>query len=250
MVAVHRRQVIEVVRLRLDPEHPAPCRLIATSLVEAGIDLDFPRVWRAKAGLDSIMQAAGRCNREGRRSRDDSIVTIFTPEQNEPPREIKAFAEAMERVSARHTDLAALDTITEYFQEVYWQKGPEALDRNKVMEQFKACATETNFAFRTVAEAFRLIDEGMAPVIVPRDATSKRAVAELASAEKTAGIARRLQPYLVQIPPRDREALIRFGQVRFADPARQFAVLEDAALYDPDFGLLWEEAGQLRTGII
>lgn len=85
--AADRRRILAEVRRRLLAKEP--CRLIATSLVEAGVDLDFPVGWRAEAGLDSIAQAAGRVNREGGRSRDTSILTVFTPAEAKPPPEIE-----------------------------------------------------------------------------------------------------------------------------------------------------------------
>jgi CRISPR-associated endonuclease/helicase Cas3 len=75
--AADRRRILAAVRDRLKNKNF--CRVIATSLVEAGVDFDFPRVWRAQAGLDQIAQAAGRCNREGRRAVEGSIVTVFEP---------------------------------------------------------------------------------------------------------------------------------------------------------------------------
>ena len=82
--AAHRRKILADIGARLRTQKP--CRLIATSLIEAGVDLDFPRLWRARAGLDQIAQAAGRCNREGKRARESSIVTIFDPPDRKPPR--------------------------------------------------------------------------------------------------------------------------------------------------------------------
>lgn len=78
MCAKHRSQVLAEVRLLL--KAGKPCRLVATSLIEAGVDVDFPAVLRAEAGLDSIAQAAGRCNREGKRAPADSAVMIFATE--------------------------------------------------------------------------------------------------------------------------------------------------------------------------
>jgi CRISPR-associated endonuclease/helicase Cas3 len=73
--AAHRREILDKVRRML--KVGAPCRLIATSLIEAGVDVDFPKGWRAEAGLDQIAQAAGRVNREGRRPLEESTLTVF-----------------------------------------------------------------------------------------------------------------------------------------------------------------------------
>ena len=108
MCARHRSEVLEDVRLRLKGGEPV--RLVATSLVEAGVDIDFPVVWRAEAGLESIVQAAGRCNREGRASVAD--VFVFEPAEAEgrkPPPEIAQFAAAARGVMWRHRDPLSLE---------------------------------------------------------------------------------------------------------------------------------------------
>jgi CRISPR-associated endonuclease/helicase Cas3 len=167
--ATDRRTLLGVIRQRL--KDGAPCRLIATSLVEAGVDLDFPRVWRAEAGLDQIAQAGGRCNREGRRSVEQSIVAVFHPTEAKPPREIAGFIGDMERMKTKYgTDPLSPEAMHEYFGEVYWRKGEHGLDRihaksldgtgttRKVMEAFLMGSGATNFAYRSVGEGFRLIE--------------------------------------------------------------------------------------------
>jgi CRISPR-associated endonuclease/helicase Cas3 len=98
--ASDRRSILHDVRERLRSQQP--CRVIATSLVEAGVELDFPRVWRAEAGLDQLTQAAGRCNREGLRPVEDSVVTIFKPAEAKPPAEIKGLIGDMLRILGEH----------------------------------------------------------------------------------------------------------------------------------------------------
>ncbi len=118
----HRRRVIAEIRQRLDAG--LPCRLIATSLIEAGIDLDFPIGWRAEAGLDSCVQAAGRVNREGKRPVMTSTLTIFSAPGRPMPNEIRVLAQAMTGTAARFAgDLLAPEAIRDWFEHVYWRAG-------------------------------------------------------------------------------------------------------------------------------
>src|SRR5690606_2001249 len=139
------------------------------------------------------------------------------------------FADDLRRIADDHPDLDSLDAIRAYFGEVYWRKGMEALDRQHVLEKLRADGTGTDFAFRTIAEEFRLIEDGMAPVIVPRDEEGQMAAKALRFAEKTGGLARTLQSYTVQVPSKARAELVAFGQVQYVARDRlgdQFAVLE------------------------
>lgn len=250
--AAHRRVILADVRQRLEKDRP--CRMIATSLIEAGVDVDFSRVWRAESGLDQIIQAAGRCNREGKRRLEDSLVTIFEAQNHKPHGEMKALAEAMNRVRAKHPDLASLEAMEAYFHEVYWMKGEAGLDCGADGEGITARFSSSmqsglSLAYRSVASAFRMIEDGMEPVIVARDAEAKTLVEKLRLPEiPTGALARGLQSYIVQVRPQDRARLIENGLVRFVAPevrADQFAVLQSDAHYSDDVGLEWERADEL-----
>ncbi|CEJ15582.1 HD domain protein [bacterium YEK0313] len=253
--AADRQLILAEIRRRLAAGEP--CRVIATSLVEAGVDLSFPRVWRALAGLDSIVQAAGRCNREGRWPAAESIVTVFEPAEAKPPAEIKQAAEAMARIIPHHDDLFAPDAIEAFFREVYWQKG-DGLDRTRmatldgyaeqaVLDQFKIGSAMADFAYRNVGENFRLIHDGMAPVIVAVDEGPRAVLAALENNPAFSGAAaRRLQRFLVQVPPRMRDELIRNGHVHYVEGyGDQFAVLTAETFYSREEGLIWERANEL-----
>lgn len=247
--ASHRRIILSRVRAFLATGEA--CRVIATSLVEAGVDLDFPRVWRAEAGLDQIAQAAGRCNREGRRRLKDSIVTIFASPDYPAPAEIRGLTGDMTRMAQRHEDLLSPAAISDYFAEVYWRVGTEGLDRNGVLGSFRMDRTGTDFAYRTVAENFHLIENGMVSVIVARDKQAQEAVGRLGIASvPSSAIAREVQIFIVQIPPRARQRLLDNGHVTFAYPdlrGDQFAVLHTDSLYQDATGLIWEDADYLAS---
>ncbi len=244
--AADRRILLAAIREALQAGRP--CRVIATSLVEAGVDLDFPRVWRAAAGLDQVAQAAGRCNREGRRPLDESIVTVFGAPDHPPPPEVRALAADFERMRGRHADLTDPAAIADWFEEVYWRTG-EDLDRERIVAALRFDGRETDLAFRTVAERFRLVESGLEPVIVPADEGARAAVRGLfAEAFSSGALARRLQPYTVPVPPKARGRLIEAGHVAFAAPRLrrdQFAVLATPGLYSREVGLLWEDADYL-----
>ncbi len=243
--AAHRRKILENVRARLKDD--APCRLIATSLVEAGVDLDFPRVWRAEAGLDQIAQAAGRCNREGKRPIESSIVGVFRSPEHKPPRELALFATDMARMMDRHEDLLSPAAMRDYFGEVYWRKGDKELDKANILGAYGLSSGAVSFDYRQVAENFRMIDSGLAPVIVARDEAARTALKELRAGILSPGAAsRRLQSYIVQVPPKARALLSANGHVRFVEGFDdQFAELVTEGLYRKEVGLLWENAEYL-----
>lgn len=246
----HRRRIIADIRQRLAAGQP--CRLIATSLIEAGVDLDFPKGWRAEAGLDSIVQSAGRVNREGKRLLEDSTLTVFRAPDHPPHRQIKPLADAMHGTAARlgYENLLETAAIRDWFEQVYWRSGPEQMGQPMVAA-FKFAPSGTDFPYRSTAEAFRMIESPMVPVIIRIEDKARKAVERLTIADVPSGsIARELQVFTVQVPARARDLLLANGHARFHAPelrGDQFCVLESDGLYREDFGLWWERADYLAA---
>lgn len=244
MCAVHRRQVLAEIREALNAG--APCRVISTSLIEAGVDVDFPRVLRAEAGLDSIAQAAGRCNREGKRSAADSEVVIFATANEDwvPPPELKKFAQVTREVLRQYgDDPLSLEAIDAYFRKLYWQQGPKQLDRHDLLKLIEDGHLD-GLPFETLEQKFRMIENTQRAVIIPYDTTARNALRKLAHAEGVGGIARELQPYTVQVPRQGLVALERVGSIAAVEPDKfgeQFMVLTNKDLYDARLGLNWSE---------
>lgn len=246
MYAVHRRRILAEIREAL--EAGAPCRVVSTSLIEAGVDVDFPRVLRAEAGLDSIAQAAGRCNREGKRSAAESDVAIFSTANDDwaPPPELKQFAQVTREVLRQHgDDPLSLEAIDAYFRQLYWQQGPKQLDRHDLLQLIENGRLE-GLPFETLEQKFRMIENTQRAVIIPfdKDGVARAALKELAYAEGMGGIARKLQPYTVQVPHQGYAALERVGAIAAVEPDKfgeQFMVLINEDLYDERLGLNWSE---------
>jgi len=158
----HRLSVLAEVRSCLDPANHKPCRLVSTQLIEAGVDVDFPAVYRAFGPLDSIIQTAGRCNRENRLP-EPGVVTVFHPADPAMPPGVYALAarkteEFLNRFPA--TLLEDPATYARYFEEFYRLAGPEAADRDAVVH------LSESFDFPAAAEKCRLIDDNTRAVLV------------------------------------------------------------------------------------
>ncbi|GAB4316442.1 MAG: hypothetical protein Kow0074_04350 [Candidatus Zixiibacteriota bacterium] len=211
-----------------------PCTVISTQLIEAGVDIDFPVVFRAMAGLDSIAQSAGRCNREG--TLKTGSVYVFTPEHDIPPGHFRHTSQAAESVIRKHTEdeILSIAAIEEYFALYYWSKGP-ALDENGILDLINSGGRHGEFPFKTIAEHFRLITDTMRPVIIPFDDHARQLIDTLDQADVPAWTGRRLQKYTVSVHPRQWDALVQLGCVEIK--AGTYPVLIDDSLYRSDVGL-------------
>jgi CRISPR-associated endonuclease/helicase Cas3 len=250
MYARHRSEVLAQVRVRL--LNGEPCRLVATSLIEAGVDVDFPAVLRAEAGLDSIAQASGRCNREGKHAASESIVTVFSVDESEyaPPPELKQFAQVFREVHRAYpNDPLSLEAVRAYFEKLYWQKGDRELDKHNILGQLRESRAES-LPFETIAAQFRLIESTLYPVIIAVEHAAQEAVEELKFAASAGGAARQLQPFIVGVPRQGYDALLKAGAIVPIAPERyehQFMLLANPDLYSREFGLHWENPSFIKS---
>ena len=163
MTPNHRTAVLKEIRKRL--KNGQSCRVISTSLIEAGVDIDFPAVFRAEAGLDSILQAAGRCNREGKRAAEESVVHVFCPELASPQLFAQNIA-AMQFVMKGNADYQDMHMIEQYFRFLLKIKGEE-LDTHQILKAIFEGIGGTMLPFRQISEKFRLIDRDTYTVFIP-----------------------------------------------------------------------------------
>ncbi|HHI70994.1 MAG TPA: CRISPR-associated helicase Cas3' [Rhodobacteraceae bacterium] len=253
MTAAHRRKVLQNVRDAL--AHGRPVRLVATSLVEAGVDVDFPQVWREVAGIDSVAQAAGRCNREGKQARGEVFV-FRSLGDFAPPADLKQFAEIGAGIMAHHDDPLSLNAVRDYFRQLYWDRGLEALDSAEVgrvrgiMAALEGAGNQMDFPFADIANAFRIIEDASVPLILQGgDWGIPPGMLKGFEHRPHAGpLARDFQPYQVQIPPYQRAQLLQAGAAetwREGDFGEQFVLLTNQQLYDAKAGFSADEMEDL-----
>lgn len=245
MCGAHRSQVIDRIKKRLAAGMPT--RVVSTQLVEAGVDVDFPVVYRALAGLDSIAQAAGRCNREGRLAGKGEVI-VFIPPKPAPLGLLRQGENACRAVLHGVTDTPLARTrFAAYFEHLY-----HGCDLDKAgicdhlfMASGRLDGNELAVDFRTAAGKFRLIDdEDSVPIVVlyrseeDRDTQIEQWIALLRRDGPQRWLMRKLQRYIVNLRRREASPLLERGDIEEILPGLH--VQRGDGLYDATLGLLPE----------
>ncbi|MGI8602602.1 MAG: CRISPR-associated helicase Cas3' [Verrucomicrobiales bacterium] len=246
MCAQHRLDVLDQVRELL--KAGLPCRLVATQLIEAGVDVDFPAVWRAMGPLDSIVQVAGRCNREGRLPNGLlGQMHVFFPTDDGLPRDglyqtATGFAASM-LASLTPEELATNpDLFTRYFAMLH------ALPQEKAQ---RIQELRRELMFRKVAREAKVIEDDTRPVTVAYR-TGADIIDEIQTRQPAPGEKRfdkrdlrNLQRYMVNVVRRDFDLLLGQKHLRELLPNLDIHVLKSGH-YHPDLGLLVNRARPLE----
>jgi len=250
MCAKHRKKILDEIRVKL--KSGQDCKVISTSLIEAGVDVDFPLVMRAETGLDSIAQAAGRCNREGLGKKEQSEVLIFTAPDWKAPPELEQNAASMRHVLRNYeSNLLSPEAIKAYFSDVYWRKGEE-LDAKGLLKTHQDHYANLSFPFESIAKDYRIIENYMHPIIIPYDKEAEMLINKLRYTERVGSIPRKLQPYLVQVPEQAFIALKSAEAISPIQPERlaeQFWEMCSSNLYSERAGLDWSDPTYIDAGL-
>ena len=230
MCPAHRRERLTEIKARLDAGRD--CRLVSTQLVEAGVDLDFPVVYRAMAGMESLAQAAGRCNREGRLTErgEKGRFVVFTA-ASDPPPGLRQHADIARIMLANAPGLSLFrpSTFRDYFDRLYGTNSRDASGIQPLREALRFAAT---------AATFRMIDDAGATVFVPYGPAGDRAITGFRQLGPSRDRLRTLQPFGVSVAPWALERLRDQGAVELLHDT--IHVLAASMHYDLRLGLLIE----------
>ncbi|WP_322923756.1 CRISPR-associated helicase Cas3' [Paenibacillus campi] len=267
MCPKQRQDILHTVKLRLAAE--LPCILVSTQLIEAGVDIDFPAVYRELAGMDSIAQAAGRCNRNGRLMYDGRLckgkVTIFETEKGLPEGWMSRTGAIARRLLLAYGEKGesplSLEAVQDYFAELFFYEQNNAIDQTDmegILPMLEEDVTHMAFPFATVADKFRLIDTPMKTILIPYvddeeyeqvlacgkepdhpyySGKARKLIDRLKTERfETRAIMRELQPYTVQLYPYEFEEYRRAGEL---DEVREgiFVLNRVNAWYDRRTGI-------------
>ena len=234
MTNFDRSKTIEDIRIDLDNNNKIT--VVSTSLIEAGVDLDFEAVFREIAGLDSLLQSAGRCNREGKR--ENGYMYIFENEEISKKQSDLAIRINIARgiinknVTAEDIDLNTKECIEIYYEKLYGFNN-DKIEKNSIAKQ---CKDPRYLPFRTYAENFKMIDSDTIAIVIDRDENSHELIQDLRYGKKS--VMRKLQKYTSNIYIWEFEELYRQGVLD--DYKTGIYCLTNKDYYDDEIGLIFE----------
>jgi len=237
MYPQHRKWILNEIRDRLSKG--LPCRVISTSLIEAGVDVDFPIVYREEAGLDSQIQAAGRCNRENRYKAEESITYIFKSEekyQSHQPLSLRQPTEVARIIANRYNDVSNPDAIRDYFQTLYNVKGENLDSKNIVNRLEDGVKNGFSFPFATISEEFSLIQSDTHTVLIPKEPAAQEIAEQLKKGSRSNKLLRQSALFSVNIYEEHWRALYNIGAIEMIDD--DISLLTDLNYYSEEKGLI------------
>lgn len=204
--------------------------VISTSLIEAGVDLDFYTVFREMAGLDNILQAGGRCNREGKRK--DASVFIFTLETEDISISNDERPNITKGLVGKYKDISCKESIDEYYNLLYFFNKDEIVKRTIS----RKCKTLESIPFKEYSEEFHMIDTNTVSIVVARDEKSRDMIEQLKITKK--GNPRKLQKYALSVYKYEFDDLLKQGAVD--DYGSGIYCLANTGYYEEETGIKFE----------
>lgn len=240
MCPVHRRKQLNVIRERL--KHDEKCLVISTQLIEAGVDVDFPVVYRSMTGIDSIVQAAGRCNREGKKERGSVHVFISGEKYGRARGWLQRTADVGEMIFRQFDDVTSLEAIKCYFDTVFDVEGEQRLDKHNIVRDLEEGARRVEFNFEEIAQKFKIIDDNTYAIIIPYaeyendDKRVQSLIREASFSPFPGRSLRALQSYTVSVYEYQYQILQKEGVLNIIDDT--LIVLNNMDYYSAETGLL------------
>lgn len=228
MCPAHISETLEKLKNALKDDTNEVIRVVSTQLIEAGVDIDFPIVYRQEAGLDSVLQAAGRCNREGKNGLSTTYIFSLSKEHNLLKEEMQAANNA--RLSlGTGIDWFAPDVMTSYFKQLYCRK--ECFD---VKDMKRYLYNRKEICFATAAKEFQMIkDNGINVVVCWRN--SFELMQQLLEKGPSYILIKKLSKYMVNINKTDFKSLLDMGVV--SEKKEGLFVVDYKQQYDEHIGL-------------
>ena len=233
MCSKHRTEILDKIRIKL--KNKEPCKVISTQLIECGVDISFPVVYRSLTGIDSIAQAAGRCNREGEQDKGKVYVFNSTEDYGKAIMFQSRTAECGRQVLKTFEDPLSLEAISQYFS-LLFDVEKDRLDVKDIMDNFEERAKDLAFSFEKTAKDYKLIDETES-LIIPFNKDADDIIEALKHTMYPNSQIRKLQPYTISIHEIQLKKLMDEGIITTIS-GRFHALACKEGYYDENTGLV------------